>query len=423
MNFMKKIFSYSMLLLAGAFAMTSCSDDLDSNPTLVNPTEFVLNTPAVTSGIVLENTKTIQLTWSQPQFTEPNAPVVAVYEVQVSPTGSFTKAYDDMAEDNTGADYLVLDETYTVCKAALSAEELNKAVEKILGWADPSEVPAQQQIVVRLNAMVQNATHENLAQILSNTVTLNTYPYYILLKDAPIKMWYLVGNMFGGKWGSVVGETALPMFIQPDYDYDKKEGTGVLEFTNWFGTGTYKDNNENDDYGFKIQPDDFNWDLGMTGNFGKKGEIIYRKKGDDGGHILAPADGFYTIKMDTKTLQATMEAYDGTVKNYGNIQISGTMNGWSDTAMLPYNKDGVENHVWYLPITVTKDMYGDRGVCEFKFKDATPTWDNNWGYGDQDGEINNRGVCGAGGKNIGIEEGDYIILFNDITGVFNVYAK
>ncbi len=49
---MKKIFSFAMLLVASTFALTSCSDDNDSNPTLVEPSEFVVNQPAVGEGLI-----------------------------------------------------------------------------------------------------------------------------------------------------------------------------------------------------------------------------------------------------------------------------------------------------------------------------------------------------------------------------------
>ena len=45
-----------MLLLAGAFALTACTDDNESNPTLTQPTQFVLNEFAVNGNIDLERT-------------------------------------------------------------------------------------------------------------------------------------------------------------------------------------------------------------------------------------------------------------------------------------------------------------------------------------------------------------------------------
>ena len=71
------------MLFATMVAFTSCEDDNDSNPTLVTPTEFVVNNPSVGDALVdLKESKTVNLTWSQPEFTPKNAPVVANYEVQ-----------------------------------------------------------------------------------------------------------------------------------------------------------------------------------------------------------------------------------------------------------------------------------------------------------------------------------------------------
>ena len=110
-----------------------------------------------------------------------------------------------------------------------------------------------------------------------------------------------------------------------------------------------------------------------------------------------------------------MEKYEGAVNNnYGTIQISGSFNGWTDTPMLPYNTEGVENHAWYYVMDVPA---GD--PIQFKFKIAD-SWDTSWGYGAEDGAINMYGKCDAGGKNIGLAEGKYVISFNDITGAFSI---
>ena len=78
-------------------------------------------------------------------------------------------------------------------------------------------------------------------------------------------MWYLVGNMFGAKWANDknIGEDALPMFLKPNFSYDKKTGAGEIEYTNYFLTGDYNDKAECDGAGFKILPADFNWDYSM----------------------------------------------------------------------------------------------------------------------------------------------------------------
>lgn len=402
--------------------MTSCSDDNDSNPTLIQPTEFVLNEPAITGSTVDLGLSTgIDLSWSQPKYTADNAPVVATYSVQISTTGTFNKEYNTNAKDDTeneGADFVTLDETTTSCKTTVASESIDKAIQQLNKYEE-DKVPANLEVSIRMKSDVRNASLVAMNAIESNVVKLNMIPYYFELKNATPIMWYLVGNMFGGKWGSDIGTTALPMFLKPDFEYDKKTGSGEIEYTNYFTTGDYE-GVECGTSGFKIQPADFNWDLGMTGDNGQKGKIIFRNSGDDGGHIVAPDNGYYTITMDTEKKTATMTKYEGEVKNYGTIQLSGSFNGWADTPMLPYNTEGVENHAWYYVLTVTPETYNEGSdVCQFKFKIAG-SWDTNWGFGTTDGAVNMFGTGAAGASNLGLKEGKYVISFNDITGAFSI---
>lgn len=415
---MKKIFSYATALLAGLFVFTSCSDDRDSNPTLTQPTSFLLNNLEVGSGAVdLSKSTSVELTWSQPTpYTTGNAAVTATYTIELSNVASFNKKYDDAADDNTGADYIALDETTQLCKYDVPAATLATALQKIAKYPEDN-VPATQEVTFRVRSAVKDAAGNEYNPIVSNTVTMTAVPYYVELKDAPIIMWYLVGNLFGGKWGSDIGETALPMFVKPGFEYDKKTGSGELEYTNYFITGDYNEKKESDAAGFKIQPADFNWNYGMTGDNSQKGKIIYRNgSNDDGGHIVAPENGYYTITMNTANNTAKMEKYEGTVKNYGSVALSGSFNGWGKTEMLPYNKEGVENHAWYLVIDATPETASERGNCELKFRT-----DDDWlGFGTNDGDFYATGIAGDG-KNVGLPIGfKYVVSFNDITKAFSI---
>ena len=417
---MKNKYIIGALLIGIISLFASCSDDNDSNPTLIQPKEFTLNTPEyINSTIDLEKSTGLELTWSQPKYTADNAPINATYEVQVSPTNSFTVSTDEAAADESGEkvpDYAVLSNTTQKCNISASAEEMDKALVKILKWTEEN-VPAEQEMYVRVNAYILEGTNR-LNPIASNSVKLNVKPYYIELKDATPTMWYLVGNMFGAKWAGnkSIGEDALPMFLKPNFAYDKKTGAGEIEYTNYFLTGDYNEKAEVDAAGFKILPTTFDWEFSMNADAAQKGTIAYRGNGGgDGGHIVAPAAGYYTITINTADNTAKMEKYEGAVNNnYGTIQISGSFNGWTDTPMLPYNTEGVENHAWYYVMDVPA---GD--PIQFKFKIAG-SWDTSWGYGAEDGAINMYGKCDAGGKNIGLAEGKYVISFNDITGAFSI---
>ena len=155
----------------------------------------------------------------------------------------------------------------------------------------------------------------------------------------------------------------------------------------------------------------------MDGGGKQKDNIAYRgSTNNDGGHILAGADGYYTITLNTAKNTATMVKYEGDVTDYGTIQIAGTFNDWADTPMLPYNTEGVENHAWYYVMEVPAGE-----TVEFKFKIADGNaWGKSWGYGATNGAINMYGKCESGGNNIGLTEGKYVISFNDITGSFSI---
>lgn len=416
---MKNKYIIGALLVGIISLFVSCSDDNDSNPTLIQPKEFVLNTPTYANATIdLERSTGLELTWSQPKYTADNAPINATYEVQVSPTNSFTVSTDEAAADESGEkvpDYAVLSNTTQKCKISASAEEMDKALVKILKWTE-GNVPAEQEMYVRINAYILEGTN-HLNPVASNSVKLNVKPYYIELKDAVPTMWYLVGNMFGAKWASDknIGVDALPMFLKPNFSYDKKTGAGEIEYTNYFLTGDYNDKAEVADAGFKILPASFNWDSSMNADGATKGTIINRNGGSDGGHIVASEAGYYTITINTADNTAKMVKYEGNVTNYGTIQIATSLDDFaSDTPMLPYNTEGVENHAWYYVMEVPAGQ-----TVSFKFKIAG-SWDTNWGYGKADGDINMFGKCEAGGKNLGLAEGKYVISFNDITGAFSI---
>jgi len=417
---MKNKYIIGALLVGIISLFASCSDDNDSNPTLIQPKEFVLNTPAYANATIdLEKSTGLELTWSQPKYTADNAPINATYEVQVSPTNSFTVSTDEAAADESGEkvpDYAVLSNTTQKCNISASAEEMDKALVKILKWTEEN-VPAEQEMYVRVNAYILEGT-SRLNPVASNSVKLNVKPYYIELKDAVPTMWYLVGNMFGAKWANDknIGVDALPMFLKPNFSYDKKTGAGEIEYTNFFLTDEFDEKAESAVAGFKILPSSFDWNYSMDGGGKLKDNIAYRgSTNSDGGHILAGADGYYTITLNTANNTATMVKYEGNVTNYGTIQIATSLDDFaSDTPMLPYNTEGVENHAWYYVMEVPAGQ-----TVSFKFKIAG-SWDTNWGYGAEDGAVNMYGKCEANGHNIGLTEGKYCISFNDITGAFSI---
>ena len=401
---MKNRLLLGTLLIGIASLFTSCADDNDSNPSLIQPTEFTLNTPAyINETVDLLTTNDLSLSWSQPKYTADNAPLNVTYEVQVSLDNSFTVSTAEAEADESGAtaaDYAIINRTTTLCKYQLLSADLDLAMMKIAKWAK-SEVPETQKVYLRVNAYILENTVK-LNPVVSNVVEVDTNPYYIELKDIPPIMWYLVGNNFGdGTWGDKPGISSFPMFMQADYPYDKTNGTGEIIYLNYFDTD-----------GWKIQPEDFNWDYGFMSG-GSANTAVYRNGGGDAGNIWVEPAGYYLVTVNTAKNECTIVQQDITPTVYDQICITGTPFGWGDENMTPVNKN-TENHVWSYIMTV------DEGAVEsIKFK-IPGSWDVNWGYGAEDGEVN---VCGKGtnnGKNIGVAEGTWVIMFNDITGEFSI---
>lgn len=404
---MKNKLLLGALLIGITSLFTACSDDNGSNPSLKQPTGFALNMPAFANETVdLVATSELQLSWSQPQYTADNAPLPVTYEIQVSPTNSFTVSADEAAADESGktvADYAAIARTTTKCTYTLLSKDLDKALVQVMKWKE-SEVPAEQTAFLRINAFIlENGVRLN--SVVSNSVELSFNPYYIELKDAEPIMWYLVGNnILDGKWSNDAGVSSLPMFIQSDYSYDKATGTGEITYLNYFNTD-----------GWKIQPADFNWELGFMGG-GSANTAVFRNGDKDAGNIWCEPEGYYLVTVNTASNECTIVAQDIAPKVFTQICMAGTFNDWGDTDMTPANISG-ENHVWVYVMNV------EAGKTEqIKFKEAG-SWDTNWGYGSVDGEVNTCGVAKGGEPNIGVEEGTWVIVFNDITGEFSIIKK
>ena len=210
----------------GFVAFTACEDDNDSNPTIVQPTAFeIYLQPSIDGNVNLDLEKTtdpIVLSWSQPTpYTDFNAPVVPTYTVQVSPTGSFSTPFDATAEDNTGADFFNINETYTNGKRVeINPQSLNRSLEELAGWTEET-TPAVQQVFFRVKSAVRDASFNEYGVIYSNVIALNTVPYYVELTAADPEIWWLIGaDIADGSWGGDIGKCVIPMQTMEDEVYD-----------------------------------------------------------------------------------------------------------------------------------------------------------------------------------------------------------
>lgn len=383
------------MLLSMGLMFTACEDDNDSNPTLVQPTTFALNNPVNTLVDLAESTG-IPFEWSQPDYG--GWPAAVEYQLEVSPTNSWTVSTDQADADETGAtiaDYATLSSVYTVAKGEMDAKELAKALMKICQWSE-DQVPDQQTVYVRASAVTAGAK-----KVYSNVVTLNVNPYYIELADAPIELWYLVGEEIGSAgWDNGAGSVAtgglIPMYPVMGNEYDSRTGQGEIEYAGFFHAGK----------GFKLIKVPGKWD----DQWGQ-GDGAFVKNDGGSGNLTVDADGYYRIRLNTATDELVIEPYDGTPGVYTMIAMPGGYQGW-DTGSNVMNgmSTSVENHDWYL-MTVT---YGED--TELKFA-ADNDWAVNWGATDFP-----YGVGSQNGPDIPVKAGTYNVFFNDILGIYNFVA-
>ena len=400
---MKKTYKSLLLAVVAALPMlfASCSDDNDSNPTLVIPQTFQLNTPAYSQVPTdLATSTALPFTWSQPNYG--GFPAAVQYQMQFSLDGNYTVSADEADADEKGekvADYVVLDQIYNGTTGTVDAAQLAKGLERVAQWAE-NAVPATVTVYARLAADYANDT------IFSNVVPLVVVPYYVELSDADIDIWYLIGaDIADGSWADNVGKSVLPLQPIEGEEYDKKTGQGKIQWIGYLGAN-----------GFKLKHTTSSWDEQIG-----QGDDGFVKNDGGSGNITVAEAGIYKVTLNTAALDKvadkancdaalTVEKYDGTPKVFESIAICGSWtDDWSDNiAMTPCSADW-ENHDWYLVNDFTAGT-------QWKVKQAD-SWDFNKGgtfVKTSDG-MYAYGV--SGGDNFVIEEaGKYLILFNDITG-------
>ena len=380
-----------MLLMCGMGLFAACADDNDSNPTIQQPTTFVLNEPGYASQLIaLEFSDGISFTWSQPDY---GFPAEVSYDIQASLSGNFTVSTDEANADESGAtipDYAVVASGVNGGSGTVDPTYLDRNLVQIAQWTQDN-IPDTQTVYIRLAASTPGAT-----TIYSNVVTINAAPFYIALKDAAPELWYLVGECIGdGSWGNSadnIGKAIFPLMTLADETYDKVTGKGVIAYTGFFPGGK----------GFKLVQIPGKWD----DQWGA-GDAGYVKNDGGSGNITVPSDGYYTVKLDTKNDVLTIEPYEGAPRAFTSMGMPGGYNGWDVNAnlMTAFDTYGGENHAWSATFEAGEDG-------ELKFA-ANGGWDFNWGAASFP-----YGQGTQNGANIPYAAGSYKVFLNDITGQF-----
>lgn len=404
---MKKIL-YSVLLLCGfCGAFTSCEDDHEANPTLMQPTSFLLQAPVPSDEVVnLETAAPLAFAWQQPAY---GYQAVAHYYLQLSVNGQFTHSVAEAEADESGktvADYISSSEMTMACSQEYPAAEIAKMLQKLCKW-NKNEVPARQEVYARIYASipVSGGVQPAVGCVASNVVQFQVAPVYVELKDALPDLWYLIGDAIGdGTWSNdptAVGRALIPMNVIKNYAYDKKTGAGEITYTGYFESKK----------GFKLIHVPGSWEeqWGQDGDFGS-----YRKKDADGegSNIIVPANGYYTVRLDTRNDVLTIDPAEITPAVYEKMYFTGDFAGWAETdhPMQAVSTTVSKNHLWSFQLDATAGPTG----CRF----LQPGGGLHWG-----GAGFPYGIGENTDAKIPVPQGKYTVIFNDIDGAYTFVAQ
>lgn len=383
---MKTILKTSLALLAGVALFSACDKDMEDNPTLQTPKEFILNTPGYANYVVdLATQDSLKFTWEQPKY---GFRAEVEYGMQFSASNKWKLSTDKV--DNQGsviADYANVGGRTHSLRHAVAVKELAKAIQEMKRYSEKEPIGSLD-LYARTFAVFEGDT------LFSKPIMIKVKPYYVALAKAPIETWYMIGDGIGEKsWNSVI-----PLLPLGDQKYDAKTGKGVISWTGYLDTK-----------GFKIRKEENKWteeNFGQDGKFGK-----FKKNASD---IKVPEAGYYTVTLDTKTEVLTIEKYKGTAptKTYDKMCIPGSYGAeqWKPESQTPMTALGLaaNNHDWKATIELKEDA-PDGGGLKFATDNS---WAHNWG--------GKTFPYGAGGNdNIMYKKGTYTVYFNDITGQYS----
>lgn len=186
---MRKLYISAVLML-GVLAFSACEDQ-DATPVFQEPTTFVLNTPAYVNGTYnLENSTSLELTCSQPDY---GFTAGTSYAVEVSLSGVFD-----------GTESTVLGTKYTSARMNVDAAEIAAALTALATTADPTlteeDFPMETEVHVRL---IASLTASGKGEIVSNTIILPSVRLYFALPpvNLPDEL-YLIGQCNSWDWGA-----------------------------------------------------------------------------------------------------------------------------------------------------------------------------------------------------------------------------
>jgi len=356
---MKNIKRFSAIAFIGIFVLifNSCEDTsekftISSNPN--TPILEALNFTRLELDANNTNNPAISLNWVESDYGQQAA---VNYLVQFSSDEAFTEP--TTASTVTG-----------LSTVTLSVSEVNSAA----GGAglNPFE---WKNVYIRVASTLGT---KNSEMIVSNTISLEVYPYYNYAFDD----YYLVGNATAPDWNNNNNNPAL---------YRDGSDSNVFYYTGYFNTGE-----------FKVLETKGLWQPQWGTNDASSIEVNPGGGTDPGtfpnnNNAISTA-GFYTFTINFATKTFDFQPFDATgITSPTTLTLQGSST--ADVAMTPLAFDG---HIWYAnSVRLTP------GEVEFVTNSGA-----RWG---SDSAFSGMATDGGGAIPV-IVEYDYDVWFNDLTG-------
>lgn len=408
---MKKINILIVAILC-VFGFSACEDTIDP---ILNDADsyktFKLNQPVYANMTYELTNANADMNMEALTCVQPNYGFTAAvtYTTQVSFANTFA-----------AGTFQELPTTVNGEEVHINTLEMDKAIIGLYGGALPNPV-VEKEVYIRLKAFISDATPSPLNDTLivkpvySNSIKLKIKPYVLPLfayTDVTPRPWYIVG--LDGLWKNEVaglGSSLIPFGVVDGKKYNLN-GDGEFTYTGYFKSAN----------SFKLIRDVGAW-AEQWGNAGGEGINNPRRKmtGDnDPSNFKVPADGFYTVTINSIENTATFVPVSITPATYTTVGLIGAFagNDWSSDVVSLTANASVNNHIWYTTYT-----FDGEHQCKLR---ADSKWDVNWGTaGGSDGNklYSAVGIGVPGGKNFVQSAGTYIIILNDITGSYYFIRK
>lgn len=383
---MKKLSIFFACLVA-VLGFSSCQEDTD--PQYQNPTQFVLNTPALANQLYeLTEDGTIDLSWSQPDY---GYAATAKYKVQVS-------------LDGVDSTYVECNTIYTTCYAQIKMKEIAEAICILRGIEsedDYTDEPARK-LYVRVHSYIAGVEGSD---IISNAVVLNQVKEYCAIQSPGYI--YLIGNehnWIGPDAGNAAALADWRLFESPTA-IGSRIYSGVFNFSP--STNFYDENGNLLGVLFRFYTELTGWDGGAS--VGLQAEdnpvTVTLTDGAYNGNLVSPGKGSIqildwqggSIKITVNLNNSTVILEAGGVDTNGKkfIYLVGTPTGWADP--LEANAAHYENYKLYDledngVYTGTFDIEPNENGVYFRFYESLAGWGN-------DGELPSFGPAAKDGEN------------------------